>query len=231
MSSEDRPGWNPPELPSFDPTSTNTPDVVASAGPRRSRLGTGIAIAAIGIGALGVAGTAYASSSSPSPTPSGSGQPGYGATGSSGTERPAMPGPAGGMAHHDHDHVRGGMGMGMGRAIHGSFVTPKQGGGYQTVDTQRGIVTGVSSTAITVKSVDGFTATYAVDATTMVNAQRDGIASVTVGDEVGVTAIESGSTKQAVQIVDRTQLGDMHDKVGGGPAAKPTPTPTPTSTA
>ena len=231
MSSEDRPGWNPPELPSVEPTNPPTPDVVASGGPRRSRLGTGIAIAAIGIGALGVAGTAYASSSSPSPTPSGSSQPGYGATGSSGAQRPGMPGPAGGMARGGHDGMRGGMGMGMGGAIHGSFVTPKQGGGYQTVDTQRGTVTGVSSSAITVKSVDGFTATYAVDATTMVNAQRDGIASVKVGDEVGVTAIESGSTKKAVRIVDLTQLSDMHGKLGGGRAQKSAPTPAPTSTA
>ena len=90
--------------------------------------------------------------------------------------------------------------------IHGSFVVPKQGGGYQTVDTQVGTVTGVSSTSITVRSSDGFTRSYTVDSSTMVNAQRDGIAAVKTGDEVGVLATEDGSAHTAVQIVDRTQL-------------------------
>ncbi len=119
-----------------------------------------------------------------------------------------------------------GMGMGGGFAIHGSFVTPKQGGDYQTIDTQRGTVTGVSATSITVKSVDGFTASYTVSSTTLVHAQRDGIASVKTGDEVGVTAIESGSEKKAVSIVDTTQLGGSHGWSGGGKAASPAPTST-----
>jgi hypothetical protein len=111
--------------------------------------------------------------------------------------------------------------------IHGSFVVPKQGGGYQTVDTQVGTVTGVSSTSITVKSTDGFTQSYTVDATTMVNAQRDGIASVKTGEEVGVTAVENGGTRTAVQIVDRTQLRDARQKYA---PALPSGAATPSST-
>jgi hypothetical protein len=242
--SQDRPGWNPPPSPSFEPTAPTTPDVAASSGPRRSRIGTGIAIAAIGIGALGVAGTAYASSSSPSPSPSDGSRSGYGATGSDGAQKLGPSGSAGPRADGDRGHRSGGPGMGMGPgggmgpgrgmeggfAIHGSFVTPNQGGGYQTVDTQRGTVTGVSATSITVTSVDGFTATYTVSATTRVHAQRDGIASVTTGDEVGVTAIESGSEKTAVSIVDTTALGGNHDKDGMPGAGKPA-SPAPTSTA
>ena len=234
MDAQDRPGWNPPELPSFEPTSPAEPDVVASSGPRRSRIGTGIAIAAIGIGALGVAGTAYASSSSPSPAPDA--QPRYGATGPSGATGPqgARPGMPGGGFGHDRDGMRGGpgmrmggLGMGLGLPLHGSYVTAKQGGGYQTVDVQQGTVTGVSSTSITVKSADGFSQTYVVKPDTTVHADKDGIGSIKTGDEVGVVAIQNGSAHEAVQIIDRTQLGGMFGggKHGGAPA------PTPTSTA
>ena len=241
MDAQDRPGWNPPEMPSVEPALTATPDVVASSGPRRSRIGTGIAIAAIGIGALGVAGTAYASSSSPSPAPDAGSQPRYGASGASGATGPHGPRPGlpGGGFGHD-GGMRGGPGMGMGgpgmglgMAIHGSYVTPKPGGGYQTVDAQRGTVTGVSATSITVKSVDGFTQTYVVNADTKVHADKDGIGSIKVGDEVGVVAVQSGSEHNAVQIIDRTQVGGPFgrhgDKDGGKRGASPSPSPTSTA--
>ena len=125
-------------------------------------------------------------------------------------------------------HGRGGMGFGMGMGIHGSFVTPKQGGGYQTVDMQRGTVTAVSKDSITVKSVDGFTATYVVTADTMVNAKRDGIASIEVGDEVGVMGVENAGKTTAVQIVDRTQIKDSKQKYA---PAKPSAAPSSSSTA
>jgi hypothetical protein len=225
MEPQDRPGWNPPEAVGLEPTTPTVPDVVAS-GPRRSRIGTGIAVAAIGIGALGVVGTAYATNSTPSPatTPSaGSTPPGY-AGGSGSAPGHAGSAPGGGTAggiRPDGDgrtgggpgRDRGGMGLGPGMGIHGSFVVPKQGGGYQTVDTQVGTVTGVSSTSITVTSTDGFTQTYTVDATTMVDAQRDGIAAVKTGDEVGVMAVGTGGTRTAVQIVDRTQLRDARQRL------------------
>jgi hypothetical protein len=235
MDAQDRPGWNPPVVPYVEPASPDTPDIVASSGPRRSRIGTGIAIAAIGIGALGVAGTAYASSSSPSPSPSdAANQPRYGASGATGPQgaRPGMPGGGFGGDRDGGHGMRGpGMGMGLGMAVHGTFVTPKQGGGYQTVDTQQGTVTGVSSTSITVKSVDGFSQTYSVDADTRVNAKRDGIGSIKAGDEVAVMAIENGNDHKAVQIVDRTQIGGMHGKSGQQPGGSGTSAPNPTSTA
>jgi hypothetical protein len=204
MDQQDRPGWNPPEAQVAAPAPAST----HSAGPRRSRIGTGIAIAAIGIGALGVAGTAYASSTSPSPAPSADARSGYGATGQQGRHGPGagMPGMGGPDGHAGGMRGGLGLGLGLGGAIHGTFVTPKQGGGYQTIDTQTGSVTSVSSTSITVRSTDGFTQSYAVDATTIVHAQRDGIGSVKVGDEVSVVATEASGKRTAVEIVDRTQV-------------------------
>jgi hypothetical protein len=242
MDAQDRPGWNPPELPSVEPTSPDSPDVVASSAPRRSRVGTGIAIAAIAIGALGVAGTAYASSSSPSPTPDAGERPHYGGNGPSGATGPqgTRPGKPGGGFGHDRDGMHGGpgkgmggFGMGLGMPLHGSYVTAKQGGGYQTVDVQQGTVTAVSSTSLTVKSVDGFSQTYVVNADTQVHADKDGIGSIKVGDEVGVMAVQNGSEHDAVQIVDRTQLGGPGGKPGGNPGGKhgAMPSPSPTSTA
>jgi len=99
----------------------------------------------------------------------------------------------------------GGFG-GFGGAIHGQLVEPKSGGGYQTIDVQRGTVTAVSSSSITVKSADGYTATYAVTSSTEVNAQAAGIATVKVGDTVEVAATVSNGKATAASIIDATSI-------------------------
>jgi hypothetical protein len=246
MSDQDRPGWYPP-ADNVAPVTMQAPEV-PTAGRSRSRVGTGIAVAAIAIGALGVAGTAYASSSSPSPSPStGSESPRTGA--------PALPGAPGQRGDGDGDGPGGGPGMGfgpgmgagmgrghggpgafggLGAGIHGSFVTPKPGGGYQTIEDQRGTVTSVSSTSITVTSEDGFSATYVVSADTIVNARRDGIGSIAKGDEVGVTAIKGTSDSTAVMIMDRTGIDASRQKwapapPAGAPGTPPAPSPSTTA--
>jgi hypothetical protein len=218
----DRPGWNPPS--SSEPVAEvplGSPTQVASA-PRRSRVGTGVAVAAVGIGALGLVGTAYAATGSPSAPPS-TGSNGPGATSPNG-EQPGLPGDPDGDGDRRGGHMGGpgmggGMGMrGAGMGIHGSFVAPKQGGGYQTIHTQRGVVTAVSESSITVKSEDGYTKKYVVTADTVVNAQRDGIGSIEADDEVMVIGVEDGGDVTAVQIMDRTRIKD-----GMGRLAPPAP--------
>ncbi len=98
------------------------------------------------------------------------------------------------------------MGAGPKHALHGEFTTPAPDGGYQRMAMQRGEVTAVSSSSLTVKSEDGFTRTYAVDETTMVNAGRDGIEDVDSGDQVHVMAVLSGDDARAVQVHDRTKM-------------------------
>ena len=56
-----------------------------------------------------------------------------------------------------------------GEALHGEFVTAKDGGGYETIATQKGEVTAVSESSITVKSADGYSRTYTVNSDTKVN--------------------------------------------------------------
>ncbi len=103
---------------------------------------------------------------------------------------------------------------GFGDAIHGQLTEPKSGGGYQTVDVQRGTVTAVSSTSITVKSADGYSATYAVATSTEVNAQAAGIGTVKVGDSVELVATVSNGTATASSIVDTTSIKSSRGAFG-----------------
>jgi hypothetical protein len=99
----------------------------------------------------------------------------------------------------------GRLGLG-GAALHGTLVLPKQGGGTVTAEIQNGKVTSVSQSSITLKSTDSFTKTYTVSASTIVDAQREGIGSVKVGDQVWVAATASGGTVTAVRVLDISQL-------------------------
>jgi hypothetical protein len=216
------------------PTDPISPDTLefgepAPGGPfRRRNFVAGLATVAV-LAAVAT-GVAMASTSTPSPSGSPSSSPGTGTqkNGDTAPERdglrhkgfgPGGPGMLGG--------IEGPMG-----ALHGQFVVPKQGGGYQTLVVQRGKVTSVSTSSITVKSDDGFSATYAVAADTLVNAARDGIGSVKKGDEVSVLAQQKSGNDAALQIGDFTRWQGMRDRVGPGPAdrgAKPPTPPTPPS--
>jgi hypothetical protein len=77
--------------------------------------------------------------------------------------------------------------------LHGQFVTRRPGGGYQALDVQVGQVTAVSSRSITVRSEDGFTRSYVIAPSTVVDAGRDGLGSVRIGDQAAVDATVSGS--------------------------------------
>ena len=91
--------------------------------------------------------------------------------------------------------------------LHGEVVLSKEGGGTQTVQVQRGAVTAVSATGVTVKSSDGFTTVYAVNGDTKVKADKDEIGSVAKGEEVLVVAPKSGDKHTATVLLDLTDLG------------------------
>ena len=193
--------------------------MIPASGPGRRRPGrplilTAVAVTALGAGA-GIAAIAtggspsLASSSGPltaTPTPSPAGSiPGT---------RPYGPG----GRFPGHGAYGGGFGLGAFGALHGQFVVPRSGGGYQTEDTQRGSVTAVSTSSITVKSTDGFTKTYQVTSSTLVDAQRDGIGSVKDGHQVSVPATVSGGTATATSILDLSLLGVTLAPGWGAPA-------------
>jgi hypothetical protein len=101
-----------------------------------------------------------------------------------------------------------------GGALHGQLVVPKSGGGYETVDVQRGTVTAVSGDALTVRSEDGFSKSYAVNADTLVNGGRDGIGSVKNSAEVSVVARGGGAKPTALRVIDLTTVKNAHERWG-----------------
>jgi hypothetical protein len=181
--------------------------------PRRHRHLAGMAVVAVIALAAG-GGIAYVATHSGTPVRT---------VASRGSAQSPTPSPAP-SAPSGHKHSLGGFGRfgglgGLGMAglfgvVHGQVTVPKSGGGYQTVDVQRGTVTAVSSSSITVNSADGYSATYAISSSTEVNAQAAGIGTVKVGDIVGVTATVSGKTATAASIIDLTSIRSSRGSFG-----------------
>jgi len=90
------------------------------------------------------------------------------------------------------------------RALHGEVTLG--GAKHKVVDFQRGTVSAVSATSITVQSKDGYSATYVVDAKTKVRQAKEQatIGEVKAGDKVRVVGVKDGSTVTATRIADRT---------------------------
>ena len=91
------------------------------------------------------------------------------------------------------------------RALHGEVTLG--GKKHRVLDFQRGIVSSVSATSITVRSADDFSATYVVDTRTKVRQAKEkaAIGDVKTGDKVRVVASKDGSTLTAKRIADRTK--------------------------
>jgi hypothetical protein len=172
-----------PPQPEIPPTPTR-PHV-------RKRVAAGLFGAGLMVGII-VAGLNVAGAQTASPQPS------------AGTDQQIERAPKPGRGHGGH--------KGFGMGIHGEFVTPAPNGGYQTLASQVGEVTSVSSSSITVKSEDGFSRTYAVDENTLVNAGRDGIGDVKNGDKVRVLALVADGKATAVQIHDGTNVERLHKR-------------------
>jgi hypothetical protein len=105
--------------------------------------------------------------------------------------------------------------------VHGTLVVPVSGGGYQTEDVQRGKVTAISSSSITVVSADTYTKTYRVNGSTSVNAGNGGLGSVKVGDQVSLTATVRGATATVTSMIDLSRLGNRFFRPGGGNPGQP----------
>jgi hypothetical protein len=198
-------------------------------GPSRRLRRTGAAAAvAVGI-TLGAAGIA-AAASDPSPTPS-----------AGSTAKPAMPQgalPGGPMGRRFYRGGPGGggpagrpglRGFGPSGAVRGELVVPDGKGGWRTVQVQRGTVTAVSPTSLTVKSADGVSKTYVLTKQTLVDAGRDGISTVAVNDTVGVVANLTGGTATATEVRDLTKIKAARGTARPRRQAKPAPSGTPAS--
>lgn len=102
-----------------------------------------------------------------------------------------------------------------GAPVHGTLVVPASGGAYQTEDIQRGKVTAISGSSLTVVSPDGYTKTYQVSGSTSVIPGNGSLSTVKVGDQVSLTATARGSTAAVTSIVDLSRLGNGYAGPGG----------------
>ncbi|MFI9386025.1 DUF5666 domain-containing protein [Kutzneria sp. NPDC052558] len=91
----------------------------------------------------------------------------------------------------------------LGRVSHGEVTL--RGKNHRVVDVQRGQVQSVSPTSLTVKSDDGFTATYTVDADTKIRkaGKASAITDVHNGDTVAVVATKSNGADTATRVAER----------------------------
>jgi len=105
-------------------------------------------------------------------------------------------------------------------ALHGEFVVPAGDDTFQTLAVQRGKVTAVSATSITLRSDDGYSATYAITGDTRVKAHGGGIESIVKASDVHVVAVRKGDRLTAQLVHDRGAPGQARDK----PKPKPSPT-------
>jgi len=194
----------------------------------RLRLGVWIAAGIFGGGALVgavVSQLGTATAASPTPSPRASGEPGA---------------PYGGPMHRFGDRLRGlpplgpdfgpggpGPGMGGGKVLHSEATVEAPDGTTKVVVSQAGDITDVTDSTITVKSTDGFDATYTIDKNTRISLNgKDGTASsLKKGDTVHVFGTKSGSTNHASAVMDGMPTGFMmfhHDqRTGPKPQASP----------
>ena len=89
------------------------------------------------------------------------------------------------------------------RVEHGEFTTHTTSGD-KVLDVQRGTVSAVDADTITVKSTDGFTATYTINPTTKVHKDKKAaqVSQIAVNDRVQLVAVKSGSTDTAQHVGD-----------------------------
>jgi hypothetical protein len=89
-----------------------------------------------------------------------------------------------------------------GHVEHGQ-VTVQTKTGDQTIDVQRGTVTAITSTTMTVKSTDGYTLTWTTSGPLTVIEHRTAVqpGAIAVGDLVGVAGTQTGATANAKLIV------------------------------
>jgi hypothetical protein len=92
------------------------------------------------------------------------------------------------------------------RVVHGQF-TVKTKDGFRTVLTQRGEVSAVSPTSLTVTSPDHYAHTYTLSSTTHVrrDKEKSTISKLAKGDHVRVVTSPKSGTNSAAIVIDRTK--------------------------
>ena len=90
------------------------------------------------------------------------------------------------------------------RAVEHGELTVHTKTGEKVVGVQRGVVTAVDATSVTVKSADGFSATYTLDPATKVHKDKKAAAAsdIAVNDRVRLEATKTSTADTATRIGD-----------------------------
>ena len=110
--------------------------------------------------------------------------------------------------------------------MHEEATVPNGSGGYRTIEMQVGKATAVSTSSIAVTSADGYSHTYTVVPSTVVDSQAGGISTVAKGDQVRIIASTESGKDTALSIADTTKVGNSWKGFGlplHGRMAKPAP--------
>lgn len=152
-----------------------------------SAVGAGAVAGALGISLAGGAFTAGAAT--PSPT-----APAAGATAKAHT----------GAHAHKGEHKGHRKGGELGRVEHGTGVV-KTKTGFETISVDRGTVTAISPTAVSIKSADGTTETFVPVATSKyrVDGKPATLSAVKVGDKAGTVAVAKSGANDIRTLVVR----------------------------
>lgn len=92
---------------------------------------------------------------------------------------------------------------GLGKHVQHGEITVSTKDGDKTIEVQRGVITAISSTSVTVKCTDGFTMTWTIGSPIHVIEHRSTVqpSDLAAGDTVGIAGLKDGSTNTAKLIV------------------------------
>lgn len=171
--------------------------------PRRSigRVAAWTAGAVLAGGLATATGVAFAGSS-PAAGPASLAAPATSPTSSPGATPPGKDGKAG---KDGRTHGRGHWPRVSARTLHGELVVRGKDDKPVTVLVQRGSVTAVSATSVTLRSTDGFVGSYTVGSTSQVrvDGKKAALSGVRAGQDAWVTASRDGSTATVRLLVVR----------------------------
>jgi hypothetical protein len=177
----------------------------------RNRIG--VAIATVSLGVIGLAGMSACSPSAASAAALSPDQSALTALGFStddvtanGTVTPAADpsaGPTAKQGKHPRLRKLAIRRIAMRKNVEHGLVTVETKSGDKTIDVQRGTITAITSTTMTVKSKDGYSETWTFGSPINVIDHRQTVQpkSLAAGAEVGVSGTQSGSTNTASLIV------------------------------
>lgn len=153
----------------------------------------------------GATGVALATGGGPAPAAASSAAAGAG-TGTPAAGAAALTARSATPRAHRGSALRRAVGL-LARVEHGVLVVRVKGG-TQTLDVQRGMVTSISQTGVTLRSADGFVASYALTATSKVRAPhpagtKPSAADVHDGYVAEVVAVQQGGTADVRWLVAR----------------------------